>query len=62
MLNLGCNRYDCLRNAYACLARGLSFKVGGGAVITLCPPLTVSDSELHMAFDIIDASLSACRT
>ena len=27
---------------YACLERGLSFKIGGGVVLTLCPPLTIA--------------------
>ena len=27
---------------YRCLANGLSFKVGGGNVLTLCPPLTIT--------------------
>jgi 4-aminobutyrate aminotransferase len=31
---------------YACLERGLSFKVGGGNVITLCPPLNITTEEL----------------
>ena len=31
---------------YRCLTNGLSFKVGGGNVLTLCPPLTISCAEL----------------
>ena len=27
---------------YRCLSAGLSFKVGGGNVLTLCPPLTIT--------------------
>jgi 4-aminobutyrate aminotransferase len=46
---------------YACLERGLSFKVGGGKVVTLCPPLTIERSELDRAFDIFAASLEAMR-
>lgn len=38
---------------YRCLERGLSFKIGGGNVITLCPPLTVTEAELAQAFDIV---------
>jgi 4-aminobutyrate aminotransferase len=43
---------------YRCLARGLSFKVGGGDVITLCPPLTIREDELAAAFAIVETSLA----
>lgn len=43
---------------YRCLERGLSFKIGGGTVITLCPPLTVTEDELYRAFDIVMDGLS----
>jgi 4-aminobutyrate aminotransferase len=43
---------------YACLERGLSFKVGGGNVLTLCPPLTVAVEELDRAFVILDEAIS----
>ena len=46
------------RALYACLRRGLSFKVGGGTVLTLCPPLTISEAEFDRAFDILDAALA----
>ena len=36
---------------YACLSRGLSFKVSGGSVLTLVPPLTVTDNEIDRAVD-----------
>ena len=42
---------------YRCLANGLSFKVGGGNVLTLCPPLTISRGELDEALDILEVSL-----
>jgi 4-aminobutyrate aminotransferase len=42
------------RLMYACLQRGLSFKIGGGNVITLCPPLTIPLDQFHAAFDILD--------
>jgi adenosylmethionine-8-amino-7-oxononanoate aminotransferase len=42
---------------YRCLTRGLSFKVGGGHVLTLCPPLTISHAELDAALDIVGLSL-----
>ena len=31
------------KTLYACLSRGLSFKVSGGNVLTLAPPLTITD-------------------
>ena len=46
---------------YASLGRGLSFKVGGGNVITLCPPLTISDGEFEDGLAILEAALTeAC--
>lgn len=42
---------------YACLERGLSFKVGGGNVITLCPPMTITTAELDQAFAILAAAV-----
>ncbi len=47
------------RTMYECLARGLSFKVGQGNVLTLSPPLVIDDADLDRAFDIIDAALAA---
>jgi 4-aminobutyrate aminotransferase len=41
---------------YACLDRGLSFKVGGEKVVTLCPPMTVTQDELGRAFAILEAA------
>jgi 4-aminobutyrate aminotransferase len=44
---------------YHCLAHGLSFKVGQGNVLTLSPPLVITDAELDAAFAIVDAALTA---
>jgi len=44
---------------YACLERGLSFKVGAGNVVTLCPPLTIPLDEFDRAFAILDESFTA---
>jgi 4-aminobutyrate aminotransferase len=44
---------------YECLARGLSFKVGQGNVLTLVPPLVIRPAELDAALDIVDTALSA---
>ena len=38
---------------YGCLARGLSFKVSSGNVLTLTPPLTISTAELDKALQIL---------
>jgi 4-aminobutyrate aminotransferase len=51
-------REEAERTMYACLARGLSFKIGQGNVLTLSPPLVISEAELATAFDIIDAALA----
>jgi 4-aminobutyrate aminotransferase len=42
---------------YRCLEKGLSFKVSGGNVLSLYPPLIISKSELAAALDIIEAAL-----
>jgi 4-aminobutyrate aminotransferase len=47
---------------YECLARGLSFKVGQGNVLTLSPPLIIASPELDQALDIVDAALAAVET
>ena len=44
---------------YACLERGLSFKVGGGNVVTLCPPLTISSDELERALAILGSAATS---
>jgi len=44
---------------YAALDLGLSFKVGSGNVICLCPPLTISDDELRRSIEILDMALGA---
>ena len=46
------------RVMYASLARGLSFKVGQGNVLTLSPPLTIAPDDLDRALDILDAALT----
>jgi 4-aminobutyrate aminotransferase len=42
---------------YRCLAGGLSFKIAGGNVLSLSPPLNVAEHELCRAVDILDAAL-----
>jgi 4-aminobutyrate aminotransferase len=44
---------------YESLRRGLSFKTTMGNVLTLAPPLTVSDDELAFAVDTLDAAFTA---
>ncbi len=46
------------RTLYAALRRGLSFKVSGGNVLTLTPPLVISERDLHEAISILDESLT----
>lgn len=43
---------------YEALARGLSFKVSMGNVLTLTPPLTLRDEELDRAVSILDQALT----
>jgi 4-aminobutyrate aminotransferase len=47
------------RVMYECLARGLSFKVGQGNVLTLGPPMVITQEELGRAIDIVDEALTA---
>ncbi len=42
---------------YNCLENGLSFKISGGNVLTLSPPLIISNKELQKAFEIIEKAL-----
>lgn len=43
---------------YAALSRGLSFKVTMGNVLTLAPPLVITDAEMERALDILDDALT----
>ena len=42
---------------YAALARGLSFKVTMGNILTLTPPLTIKQAEMAQALDIVEECL-----
>lgn len=42
---------------YRCLSKGLSFKLTMGNIITLIPPLTITQSEMDRALDILDQCL-----
>lgn len=42
---------------YACMDRGVSFKVSGGNILTLTPPLIISEAELMKAMDIVEAAI-----
>jgi 4-aminobutyrate aminotransferase len=44
---------------YHSLANGLSYKVGGGCVLTLCPPMTINREELDQALDIVEAGIKS---
>jgi 4-aminobutyrate aminotransferase len=43
---------------YHSLSQGLSYKVGGGCVLTLCPPMTIDRAELDRALDIVEAGIA----
>jgi 4-aminobutyrate aminotransferase len=47
---------------YACLERGLSFKLGGGNVVTLCPPLNVTFDEMDRALAILGSATTSLAT
>ena len=44
---------------YECLARGLSFKISMGRVLTLAPALTIEEDELDRALEILGEALAA---
>jgi 4-aminobutyrate aminotransferase len=46
------------RVMYRALERGLSFKVSAGNVLTLTPPLTITEAELDRALSIVDECLT----
>jgi 4-aminobutyrate aminotransferase len=50
------------RLLYACLGRGLNFKVTAGHVINWTPPLTISETELDRALEILQAGLAEIET
>jgi len=45
------------RVLYECLENGLSFKVSQGNVLTLAPPLIITEEELDRAMDIVESAL-----
>jgi 4-aminobutyrate aminotransferase len=50
-------RDEAERVMYACLSRGLAFKVGQGNVLTLSPPLVIAESDLTRALDILEGAI-----
>ena len=47
---------------YTCLTQGLSFKVSNGNVLTLTPPLTITESELAHALGIVERAIVGVST
>jgi 4-aminobutyrate aminotransferase len=45
------------RILYECLGQGLSYKVSQGNVLTLAPPLIITEEELGRAMDIVESAL-----
>ena len=45
------------RVLYDCLKNGLSFKISGGTVLTLPPPLTITDEQIANALSALDDAL-----
>lgn len=44
---------------YACLENGLSFKISAGSVLTLSPPLVISETDLDTALSIVIEAVKA---
>jgi len=51
-------RREAERVMYACLSRGLAFKIGQGNVITMSPPLVIADADLDRALDILEGAIA----
>jgi 4-aminobutyrate aminotransferase len=51
-------RREAERVMYACLARGLAFKIGQGNVITMSPPLVIAEADLDRALAILDDAIA----
>ncbi len=47
---------------YGALSRGLNFKVTMGNIITLTPPLTITEQEMDKALDILDNCIAEVET
>ena len=43
---------------YRCLDQGLSFKISQGCVLTLSPPMTISQSDLDSALAIVENAIA----
>ena len=46
---------------YTCLTNGLSFKLSAGNVLTLSPPMTISDDDLNKALTIVEQAVMAAE-
>jgi 4-aminobutyrate aminotransferase len=46
------------RVMYRALGKGLSFKLTMGNIITLTPPLTITEAQMNQALDILSESLA----
>jgi 4-aminobutyrate aminotransferase len=46
---------------YAALDRGLSFKTTMGNVLTLTPPLTITEAQMLLGIDILAAAIEDAR-
>ena len=44
---------------YQAMARGLSFKVSSGTVLTLCPPLVITQTQMDDALGILEECIAA---
>ncbi|MDB6133443.1 MAG: aspartate aminotransferase family protein [Verrucomicrobiales bacterium] len=49
------------RVMYACLRRGLNFKITMGCILTLTPALVLTEEELMLAFGILDEALTEVK-
>ena len=43
---------------YRCLEQGLSFKISQGCVLTLSPPMTISEADLDTALGIVESAIA----
>ena len=45
------------RVMYACMEQGLSFKITMGNILTLSPPLIITEAQMNEALDIVESAL-----